>query len=274
MESLLRSLIYGDSGSGKTYLVGTATCDERSRPLLVLNARGQPITLRLFSSPPLVIDVSEMSDFNAPYEWIMAGQEWKWIEQYRKVGKGSRAQFASAVYDYFEGEPGSFKAVSVDSVTWVQRVSLSQIAGNQTVMPGDMPARTQIQHWGQTLAQLTNLCDLYFQLPVHVIITALTRHDRIEAMGQTMFYPFLWGQSSLEIPSLAELVGRLMPLESVDASTAMAFRKDVPTEWANAWNVLLTKGGRNYMAKWQGVLNNPEAMLDPTVAKLLDNLPT
>lgn len=280
MPPLIKALIYGDSGSGKTYLIGTATEHPDTSPVLVLNARGQPITFRLFDDPPLVLDINEMPDFNAPYDWIMKGQPWEQIQRWAGGPKSHPATyFALQVAGFFDQkdipeEERKFKTIAVDSITWTQRVSLNQIVGNLRVSPGDMPQQTQIQHWGRTLAQLTNLADLYYHLPIHVILTALTRHNEIEAMGQTMFYPFVWGQSSLELPSLAEIVGRLVPIEGLSVAQATALKRGLPDEYATAWNVLLTKGGRNFMAKWQGIRDNPNVLVNPTISKVMEIMKT
>lgn len=279
----IRALFYGDTGAGKTYLIGTAQLCKETCPMLVLNARGQPVTFRVLEDPPLVLEVSRMKDFNVPYDWILGGQDMDWVDRTVVAARSStpipagQVYFAQEVYRYFEsrGTPPSdrvFRSIAIDGITWTQRVSLSEIVGNASVKPGDMPQATQIQHWGSALAQLTNLADLYYQLPIHVMLTALTRHTLIEAYGTVVYCPFIWGQSALEIPSLAELLGRLIPVESLTASQAAGLQRELPTDMAEAWNVLLTKGGRTFVAKWQGVSDNPEVMVAPTIQKIVDVL--
>lgn len=275
---LLRALIYGDTGSGKTYFVGTATEDSRAAPVLVLNSRGQPITFRLFPEPPLVLDVLNMVDFNAPWQWIMNGQEWSQIEGMNDMPpSASGAVFARAVYDYFDRsvvpvEERKFKTIAIDGLTWTQRTSLNQTVGNMSVLPGTMPKRADLQDWGNTLAQMTNLADLYYQLPIHVILTALAKHDMIETYGTVMYYPALWGQSRLELPSLAELTARMIPIESMNAQQVSGLEQAMPEEMATAYNAMVTRGGRAFIAKWQGIRNNPEVILNPNISKVLDVL--
>lgn len=266
-EPYLKALIYGNSGSGKTYLIGTFMGDERSSPVLVLNAGGQPITFRLFDRPPLVLTVETTKDFNEPYKWILAGQPYEYIES-------ATTPFAKAVLYYFGAcDANSFKTIAIDSVTHVQRIGLRGITGSTNVLPGDVPPQTKIQDWGRALAQLTNLADLYYQLPLHVIITALQRHNEVPTLGDLMFYPFIWGQSALEVPSHAELVGRLLPIASLRQRQIAALEADKKKdELANARNILLTRGGRNYDAKWQGITNAPDFVLAPTATNLLDYL--
>lgn len=261
----LRLLVYGDSGSGKTHFIGSAMECPETCPVLVLSAMGQPISLRHLDPPPLVVEIEGMKDFNQPYSWFRAGQ----IDHPRTAGGMFETMAKSYLQQYgFE----RFKTIAVDSITHTQRISLEAIVGSQGTAPGDMPIQAQIQHWGGTLRQIVNLTNLYFKLPVHVIMSALTKWTTVENMGLTMFGPFLWGQSSLEVPSYAEIVGRMISIESMSAGKVNILSKALPDEFAGAFNALLLRGGRNFIAKWQGLANPPELILGPTVGKMLERL--
>jgi len=166
-----------------------------------------------------------------------------------------------------------FNTIVVDSITHVQRKAMAQATGQKSVRPGDEPKPTQIQQWGSVLRMMTNLTDLYFKLDVNVIMTALTRRDEIKDMAVTLFCPFLWGQSALEVPSHSELLGRLVVADTLTAKQRAdmgmprdAKARDLP------FNVLLTKGGRNFMAKWQGAQSPPDSVAAPTVTKIREVL--
>ncbi len=273
---LIRALFYGDSGSGKTRLIGSAMECAATSPLLVLNARGQPISLRAYDPRPLVLTIEKMTDFNVVWDWFMAGQpthDWN-PGQPPKTTVDEMCEYlyhlphyTSPEGVYREGSPSKFKSIAIDSITQVQRISLDGVVGNAQKKPGDMPQQTQIQHWGRTLAQLTKLADLFYQLPVNVFINALTRHNEIKALGITMYHPFLWGQSALEVPSYAELVGRLVTVESLSTRKVQGLMQaEGMTE--EPFNVLLTRGGRNFIAKWQGVTDPPEFVINPTIARI------
>lgn len=263
----IRALIYGDSGSGKTTLLGSATQCPETSPLLVLNAGGQPVSLRNCVPRPLVLTVAKMTDFNSVYEWLAADQPTEWLDE---DGKLNRAGLGSVLNDYFESiECGDrrFGMLGIDSITQVQRIALEQLAGSAP-LPGSVPPQTQIQHWGRALAMMTNLANKYFKLPIHTMMTALTRRDTIESLGLTLFCPFLWGQSSLEVPSHAEMVGRLRCTHTISPTEQAVLNKrfggDVPH------NIIYMRGGRDYIAKWQGVNNPPAVVAGPTVAKFVE----
>ena len=84
-----------------------------------------------------------------------------------------------------------------------------------------------------------------------------------------MFSPFLAGQASLEVPSHAEIVGRLVRLEGLAAQRATVLKTKLPKQWQASQNILLLRGGRNFFAKWQGMQSPPEFILGPTADKLL-----
>lgn len=287
---LLKALIYGDSGSGKTTLVGSAMKHPKMAPVLVLNARGQPISLATLDPPPLVVEIESFKDFNIPYEWFIDGQERGAYFQEQLVnppnapthkqrlstGRGGRGmkEFAILCADYLDRWGfDKFNTVAVDSITHTQRKAIAQATGQGGVAPGTTPKPTEIQHWGSVLRMMANLTDLYFRLDVNVIMTALTRRDTLESMGLTLFCPFLWGQSSLEVPSHAEIVGRLVVAETLTAKQRqdLGMPRDARAKSA-PYNVLLTRGGRNFIAKWQGVANPPESVPAPTATALWEVL--
>lgn len=266
----LRMLVYGDSGSGKTTFLGTAMQCKETFPLLVLNARGQPISLRYLKHRPLVLEIETIKDFNVVYTWLHGGQN---MDQLKKLDAGLH----EVIERYFLAMSDAtvlvskFKSLAVDSITHVQRLAMEQIVGGtMPANPATVPTQTQIQHWGRTLALMTNFADKFFQLPLHVIMTALTRRENIPAMGLTLFCPFLWGQSNLEIPSHAEIVGRLMCTGTIPVKQ----QKGVSTAATQAgqelpFNIMYLKGGRDYMAKFQGPQNPPSMIANPTISRFI-----
>lgn len=266
----LRMLVYGDSGSGKTTLLGTAMQCEDTFPLLVLNARGQPISLRYLKHRPLVLEIETIKDFNVVYTWLLGGQDMDQLKRLSAALHDIIDQYMQRI-SIGEDRLTKFKSVAVDSITQVQRLAMDSIVGGTMPdNPATIPVQTQIQHWGRTLALMTNFADKFFQLPLHVIMTALTRRDDIPSMGLTLFCPFLWGQSNMEIPSHAEIVGRLMCTGTVPTKQ----QRDITTAASKAnatlpFNIMYLKGGRDFIAKFQGPLNAPSIMANPTIGKFI-----
>jgi len=277
---LIRLLVYGDSGSGKTTLIGSAMDCEETSPLLVLNAGGQPISLRNYKPRPLVFTIESMMDFNFVYQWIKSGQPDPFTPK-----KHSDPQTMAVIGQYLKAVSAEqFRSIAIDTMTYIQRIAMREIRGwspkpgattvKADLLPGDLPPATTLPQWGRVLAQMTNLADLYYKnLPIHVFMTALTRRDTIESLGLTLFAPFLWGQSSLEVPSHAEIVGRIvctatLPRKQQSGIEAAAGRASAETPY----NIMFTKGGLDYIAKWQGVNDPPPLVSSPSIGKIVSIL--
>jgi hypothetical protein len=281
-NSYLYGLFYGDSGAGKTRLMGTAMLDPRTYPLLVLNARGQPSSLRFLDPRPLVLRIESMKDFNPIYDWILDDQpeptvfgdvDWG-SEDFIYVCEKLPEPF-KYIYPYLaEIEERKFKCLGIDSITQVQRIADDQILGYDTYAADIIPPNSTYPTYNKLLGMMTKLTDHHFELPIHVIMTALSRHSEMPTLGITKYYPFLRGQSALEVPSYAELVGRLVPLASLAQQQMTKLSKDpeLKKEFAGRvpYNVLFTRGGRDFIAKWQGVENPPDMIVEPTITKILD----
>lgn len=277
---LIRLLVYGDSGSGKTTLIGSAMDCEETSPLLVLNAGGQPISLRNYKPRPLVFTIESMVDFNFIYQWIRDGQSDPLTPR-----KHSDPKTMAIIGRYLQAvEAERFKSIAVDSMTYVQRIAMREVIGwtpkpgatthKADPLPGDLPPATTQPQWGRVLAQMTNLADLFYKnLPIHVLMTALTRRDTIASMGLTLFNPFLWGQSSMEVPSHAEIVGRIVCTATLPRKQQSGIGDAAGRAGAKVpYNVMFTKGGLDFIAKWQGVDNPPSAVSSPSISKIVSIL--
>jgi GTPase SAR1 family protein len=273
--NFIKLLAYGESGTGKTTLLGSFQEDERSSPLLVLNCGGQPTSLRFVDPPPLVLEIESTADLNPPYNWFAEGQPWETIEA--NIGHttisassgharlGREDPFCRAVYDYFDGQPGQFKTVAIDGISDLQQTCVREIS-KQPRRPGDRPKLVELGHWGTIRQQTNNIVTLMYHLDMHVIMTALTDHKYIEAFGRTEYSPLLNTKSAMEVPAQAQIVGRLMAVVSLNARD----RRDATKVAPNAFNVLRTTCDADFAAKWQGVREPPAALFNPRAKDLLD----
>lgn len=274
---LIKLLVYGESGTGKTTLVGSFQEDERSSPLLVLDCGGQPTSLRFVDPPPLVLEIESTSDLNPPYNWFLEGQPWEMIETWRRPIKTPTAAyyFAVAVHAYFKQRAESgidgpeqyckFKTVAVDGISDLQQTCVREIS-KQPKRPGDRPKLVELGHWGTVRQQTNNIVMLMYGLDMHVVMTALTDHKYIEAFGRTEYSPLLNTKSAMEVPAKAQIVGRLMAVVALNVRE----RRDATKAAPNAFNVLRTACDADFAAKWQGVRSPPAALFNPRAKDLLD----
>lgn len=246
-ESYLRVLFYGKPGSTKTRTGASATLDERTSPLLILNASGNPLSIREYDPQPDIIDIEELKDVNAPYDWIRGGQK----ENHRFCQE-------------FELSP-PYKTLMVDQLTDLQRMSFAHVTGSKGIGPGDYPQRVQRQHFGSVLSQMVNFSKLYYSLPINVIMTALEKTTVNEMTGAVTYSPLLWGQSDVEVPGYAYVVARLVHRSQVRKNVL----KVVEDADSSTVSVAFFVPGGTYYAKDQyGALGM--FMADPTISKMVD----
>lgn len=245
----LRLLLYGIPGSLKTRTAGTACLDERTSPVLWLDAAGNPVSIRDYPEHPDIIMVEELKDLNDPYNWIREGQP-------------ANHPFVKR----FNLRP-PYKCLVVDQITDVQRLSYNLVTGNTTTGPGDIPKAHQIQHFMGILNQMVNFAKSYYSLPLHVIMTAQEKTETDTTTGLTRNAPLLWGQADTEVPGYANVVARMVH-RAVTKTALLKVIEDATLEKVIDGVALFLPSGK-YVAKDQfGRLGS--YIVDPTVTKMLD----
>ena len=241
-DPYLRLLLYGKPGSTKTRTSGTAALCKHTEPVLWLNASGNPVSIRDYEKHPDIIDIERLKDLNDPYNWIMQGQD-------------PKAEFAKK----FELRP-PYKALVVDQITDVQRMSYAMATGNQKMLPGDTPKPHQIQQFQMILGQTVNFAKLYFELPLHVIMTALEK-DATDKVGNVYHSPMLIGQSSTEVPGYATIVGRLQHVKAAKPNVAKSSKAKISV---GHFTEALSHHAKDNFGRL------PSVMGDPTICDILD----
>lgn len=245
----LRILLYGKPGSTKTRTAASASLDERTAPTLLLNAAGNPLAIRDYDPAPDIIDLDELSDVNAPYDWIRRGQD-------------PNHSFCKK----YELNP-PYRTLIVDQLTDLQRMSFAHVTGSKDIGPGEYPQRVQRQHFGSVLSQMVNFAKLYYSLPINVIMTCLEKTTTNEMTGAVTYSPLLWGQSDTEVPGYAYVVARLVHRSAVDKRTL----KVVEDADSSTVSVAFFMPGGTFIAKDQtGSLGR--YMADPSVTKMVDRI--
>lgn len=248
-EPFGKFLFYGLPGSGKTRLAGTAALDDRSWPALWVDIAGNPMSIRDYTRQPDIIRIEGLAECNPIYNWLAQGQDPNHV-------------FAQSMG---LGQNGPYKTVVIDQLTELQRLSFNLQTGSDNVGPGSFPNRVERQHFGNVLAQMVRFANLFYALPMHVIINVQEKMDKDEITGSISVRPFLWGQSDTEVGSYAYVVGRLVS-RSVISGAALKIMEDVDD---NTTSVALFAPSAKYVAKDQyGKL--PSYMADPSMSRILD----
>jgi len=247
-EEKLKILLYGQPGSGKTRLASTAAWDERLAPALMLEAFGNPISIRDYDQRPDIVTIEDMSDFNRPYQWFQMGQP----------------EDAPFVADHNLNPP--YKTLIVDGLTEVQRFVIRKISGLDFTSPGTLTPKMDRQGFGRLLGTMLNWALHYVQLDVNVILTSLEA-DKTAGEGRKC-WPLLWGQAGNEICGYVYSVARLVT--QLNAPKYLLTAEEDPLT-KQTQNVALFRETKTYYGKDQCGMSRHH-VTDPTLTKIMDLL--
>lgn len=243
----LRALVYGLPGNYKTRTVATAALDDRTWPTLMLECRGNPISIRDYDRHPDIVRVAELEDLNDPYDWIKRGQPKD-----------------DPLAKKFElGQDGPYKCIIVDQITEAQRMFFDRVMGTARLGPGSIPGKREWDHYNKVLYGMIQFSKLYYDLPIHVIMVAQEREGDVDS-GRPIG-PLLEGQGQTEVSSYAELIIRMIARGSLEPK----LKRVVPEDTQSM--AFFSPGEGNFYAKDQvsgGRLG--KYMINPTMTKILD----
>jgi hypothetical protein len=226
--------------------------DDRTSPVLHLDAAGNPLSLRGYERKPDVLQINGLKDLNTVYDFFIKGQP----ENHPLVREA--------------GIKTSYKTLVFDGVTELQRFAFGQLTGSDRLGPGEIPKGVEIQQYGSALRMMTNMAQKFFGLDMHIIITALEREDQDNQSGLITYKPLLSGQAAGEVPGYAYILARFAHVGRVQRRDL----KDVSLQIADvsdSTNVMFLKPTERVMAKDQ-IHVGVDYMFDPTVTKVLDAL--
>lgn len=265
-NQFLRLMIYGKAGSGKTTLTATAELDQRLAPVLHIDAGGNPISVIKTGAQPKIIRMTKLADLNFIYDWLVKGQP----EAHPMV------QEVGCV-------PG-YKTIVLDGLTRIQFMSFGVAMGNTEIPPGTMPSKPEWDHYGRVLLNMTNAFTKFYELKMHVMITALEDAERqlydpdkaklkTTEMDDSDYYyqamPAIDGKSLGRVTGMAESVIRMAAKHKVEPSLVKQLEKVLNKPVRHC--VAQFKETRSAYAKDQhgfGV----SYMADPTCTQLMDLL--
>ncbi len=160
----LNIMLYGEPGAGKTWLASTAQNHPLMKNVLFLNVEGGLVTLASRGDIK-AIDIVGIEKFKPTPEMP------------------ELPPFSSTLEDVFwkllrkEGDYADINTVVIDSGTEAQTLSLEKLSAEgkkKNKQRGD--DELWLEDYGKSTAQLKRLLRWYRDLPMHVIVTALTQH--------------------------------------------------------------------------------------------------
>jgi len=168
-------LIYGRSGTGKTYLAGSAVAVPEMRRVLLIDIEGGALTLR------------------KPFPLVERLRVTTWQEMQQ-------------VYDALYAGGHGFSTVIVDSLTEAQKFNMSeimrQLVEKKPERDADVP---DLREWGKNLEQIRRFVRAFRDLPMNVIFTALERDD-MDRLKRPVKLPSLSGKMAQEVAAFLDIV--------------------------------------------------------------------
>jgi len=184
-ETVLKMLIYGPPGAGKTVLAATAADVPEMSPVLYVDVEGG--TLSIKDKKVSVLRAKTFTELVQLLEILRSGHH-------------------------------NWKTVVIDSLTEVQKLNMYEVmrkvAAQDPTRDPDMPG---LREYGKNTEQIRRLIRGYRDLVgTHVIFTALANEVKDERTGVVKTQPALTGKLAAEVPGFLDIVAYLSVAERDD----------------------------------------------------------
>jgi len=239
-SSHINMIIYGESGSGKTYLGGTAQDCEDASPVLYIDFEGGTETLR---GKPI--------DIVRPKNWIDIQN----------------------IYDFLVNENDKYRSVVIDSLTELQKkLSMGSILGElgpdtDRYLHLERAIAPTISDWLRSGEQMRKVMRAFRDLAylsdrdrrVHVVMLAQEKADDKKGV----VCPSLPGALGVDCGAMVDILARLSRRTITDddgnTTTRSHLLTDVYTDQLDVRYLAKNRGGRLPLSIW-----------DPTIEKILE----
>lgn len=221
--TMFNGAVYGDYGSGKTYLSGTIEevvqhiADEEPIQLnlpegmtaryatLFANAEQGDEGLPVEYEDIIIKDIFNYKDFSNLYDFLRLHCKYSAVGDVPALLKLQSSYFKVPQAEI--NELWIFKAVIIDSLTEVQKYCVYQLIGlSQDTKLDDEPEYMQMRQWGTALEMILLMVRNFRALPMYKIFIIQQMEDTDEK--KRLFYrPSLQGQAKLSILGFFDFVG-------------------------------------------------------------------
>jgi len=231
-KKYIKMLIYGDFGTGKTHLCGTAQDVKEMQNVLNIDAEGGNKVLANRGDIPS-IRVKKFSELSDIFEYLRAHCMFRDTNNVEML-KASEAYFRGV--DVKEiNKPRIYNTVMIDSISEVARYCMYDLLGidTDTIKLDAQLAQPEYKEWNALMEKIRLLIRKFRDLPMHTFFVASRQWDKDEQNRQ-LFTPNVQGKLANEIQGFMDHVG-YYTLEKNEANEVHRF--------------LILQPGKTYQAK-------------------------
>jgi len=208
----LKLLVYGDYGSGKTTLAGSATMCSQMSDVLLIDAESGDLSLDEFPG----LDTIRITDFKT------MGQVHTFLKRHCKLRdegdtEGLRELQAMLRGEVPEGEePKRYNTIIIDSLTEVETFCMYQLLGinDQTKMDEEV-ATAEWSEYKRNHQMIQRMVRQFRDLPMNVIFTCARAYVQDESK-KMIYNPALTGKLASQIQGFMDMVGYLVVAQPQD----------------------------------------------------------
>lgn len=222
-------LIYGDFGTGKTFLAATSVLVPEMCDILYISLEGGEKTLKeivkickknnVDPKRIMVIPVQTFAQYSYVYEFLkihVKARDMNDEATLRKLegqvrGMSKEVLNDPAALEKAIPEPRKFRTVISDSLTEAQKYCMYQILGiNPLTQKIDAePDQAQFQDWGKSREMIQFLIRRFRDLPIHTIFICGQASEQ-DVKKQYHYAPMLPGKLADDVRGLVDTVGYLI----------------------------------------------------------------
>lgn len=206
----LKLFVYGNYGTGKTRLAGSAALVPQMRDVLMIDAEAGDLTIATQEDTADHISVVRVSTFK---ELARVQEYLKAHCKLRDEGNMERLKELEKLLfvDYDPNAPAKeFNTVIVDSLSEAETFSMYQLLGiNENTR---LDEETQMAEWAEykrNNSQILRLVRAFRDLPMNVIITSAASYTQDE-FKRFVYQPSLTGKLSKQVQGFMDIVGFLV----------------------------------------------------------------
>ena len=214
-ERFLKLLVYGNYGTGKTWLAGSAVEVPDMRDVILINAEAGDLTLQEFDGIDEV-SVKSFATLARVYEFLKAHCVARDAGDEEKLITYQKQTFHTEEIDRLR----KYRTVIIDSLSEVEQYALNQLLGvMDSTRLDDDPMAAEWKEYKQNNTMMLRLVRNFRDLPMHVIFTCAEAYTQDETKKHKYTLD-LTGKLSKKVQGFMDMVGYLVVAAGEDGKQA------------------------------------------------------